>query len=94
MPGSGPRSSSSATRILTGYRKELLASGAGHMDVNATILCGGDQATREKAQTVAADNVKRAIFREGDGWLSADRQHPYLMLDTQEIKTTWHPIGN
>ena len=27
-------------------------------------------------------------------WLATDAQSPYLMMDTQEIKTTWHPIEN
>ena len=80
--------------ILTGRRDDLLTHFASHMDVNAMIVCGADQATRANVQSTAADNVKRAIFRDGDGWLAPDRQHPYLMLDTQEIKTTWHPIGN
>ena len=26
-------------------------------------------------------------------WSSDDAQNPYLIKDTQEIKTTWHPIG-
>ena len=26
-------------------------------------------------------------------WTTDDAQHPYLIRDTQEVKTTWHPIG-
>jgi hypothetical protein len=28
-----------------------------------------------------------------EDWSGADAQSPYFILDTQEIKTTWHPVG-
>ena len=64
------------------------------MDVNAIIYCGDDGDTTREIQELAAGNVKRAILREADGWESTARQSPYTILDTQEIKTTWHPIGS
>lgn len=79
--------------ILTGRRADLLPTLASHMDVNAIVAAGVSEAEREQLQTLAAGNIKRAVFRDGDGWSDPDRQHPYLILDTQEIKTTWHPIG-
>jgi hypothetical protein len=27
-------------------------------------------------------------------WNGESSQNPYLIQDTQEIKTTWHPIGS
>jgi len=44
---------------------------------------------REKS----AVNVKRAVCYDRGDWMAEDAQNPYLILDTQEVKTTWHPIG-
>ena len=38
----------------------------------------------------AALNVKHAIIYSNEDWQKED---PYQILKTQEIKTTWHPIG-
>ena len=27
-------------------------------------------------------------------WSGQEGQSPYLIMDTQEIKTTWHPVEN
>src|SRR5207253_883178 len=79
--------------ILTGERPELLEHFANHMDVNATIYCGDDPKERATIRTKAALNVKRAITYDRHDWSSSDAQSPYFILDTQEVKTTWHPIG-
>ena len=44
--------------------------------------------------TKAGLNVKRAFIYESINWLSEAGQSPYFILDTQEIKTTWHPVEN
>jgi hypothetical protein len=38
--------------------------------------------------------MKRVRFYDQMKWLATDAQSPYLIMDTQEIKTTWHPIEN
>ena len=38
-------------------------------------------------------NVKRAFDYSSINWTNPDSQDPYLIMDCQEIKTTWHPIG-
>jgi acyl-CoA reductase-like NAD-dependent aldehyde dehydrogenase len=76
--------------ILTGYRSELTEFFASHMDVNAIIYCDGGVA--KTVQELAADNIKRVIARDQVDWLR-DAENPYLIRDTQEVKTTWHPIG-
>jgi acyl-CoA reductase-like NAD-dependent aldehyde dehydrogenase len=73
--------------VLTGSRSELASHMASHMDVNALVYCGGAGEELADVQTRAADNVKRVIRRE-----TIDAS-PYHILDTQETKTTWHPIG-
>jgi acyl-CoA reductase-like NAD-dependent aldehyde dehydrogenase len=79
--------------ILTGDRGELIEYFANHMDVNTVIYCGDDVAERKTVQEKSAVNVKRAICYDREDWMAGDAQNPYLILDTQEIKTTWHPIG-
>jgi len=79
--------------LLTGQRTELLEHFASHMDVNTLIYCGNDQAHMTLVQTLAADNIKRVVLRGQARWDDDDSRNPYLIGDTQEIKTTWHPIG-
>jgi hypothetical protein len=26
-------------------------------------------------------------------WFGEEAQSPYMILETQEVKTTWHPVG-
>lgn len=79
--------------ILTGYRDELRGQFASHMDVNAVVYCDGDEDVAGHVQTEAAENMKRVVARTGVDWNKDAAQNPYLIRDTQEVKTTWHPIG-
>lgn len=79
--------------ILTGSRKELLGHFSAHMDVNAVLYCGEDKKEIKTVQENATLNVKRVIIHKEGEWLSEQFQNPYFILDTQEIKTTWHPVG-
>ena len=79
--------------ILTGYRDELTEHFASHMDVNAIVYCDGGKKTARTVQELAADNIKRVVSRAGIDWRQQSSQHPYLIRETQEVKTTWHPIG-
>jgi len=79
--------------ILTGTSKELHTHFSSHMDVNAVIYC---RENKDEQQTVAENssiNVKRSFTWIKD-WNKEENQNPYLILDLQEIKTTWHPIEN
>ena len=78
--------------ILTGFRSELTEFFASHMDVNAVVYCDGGKSVAKTVQELAADNIKRVIARNRVDW-SGDAENPYLIRDTQEVKTTWHPIG-
>ncbi len=79
--------------ILTGFRGELTGQFASHMDVNAIVYCDGGRKVAQSVQDAAADNIKRVIARTKTDWSKPSSQHPYLIRDTQEVKTTWHPIG-
>jgi acyl-CoA reductase-like NAD-dependent aldehyde dehydrogenase len=80
--------------ILTGKVAELVSYFSDHMDVNALIYCEYDPATQKMIQEKAAMNLKRVIFYDKINWLSDNGESPYYIMDTQEIKTTWHPIEN
>jgi acyl-CoA reductase-like NAD-dependent aldehyde dehydrogenase len=77
--------------ILTGRCSELHGHFSNHMDVNAVIACRGTKEERITIQENASINVKRSFMWDND-WSREEHQNPYLILDLQEIKTTWHPI--
>ena len=64
------------------------------MDVNAIVFCDGARKTARTVQELASDHIKRVIARADIDWGGDSAQHPYLIRDTQEVKTTWHPIGS
>ena len=75
--------------ILTGKREELVPEFAKHMDVNALLLCSNQQEERRLVDLESAENLKR-VSLQPDAPLSRD---PYHILNFQEIKTIWHPVG-
>ncbi|MDB5038151.1 MAG: aldehyde dehydrogenase [Bacteriovoracaceae bacterium] len=80
--------------ILTGYRKELLSHFSSHMDVNAVVYAGDSDDEFKTIQQNAVSNLKRIIRFSPKNWYSPECESPYRILDCQETKTTWHPIGN
>lgn len=79
--------------ILTGNSKELHTHFASHMDVNAIIYCRENAAEIKAIAELSSMNVKRSFVWNKD-WFKAENENPYLIMDVQEIKTTWHPIEN
>jgi acyl-CoA reductase-like NAD-dependent aldehyde dehydrogenase len=80
--------------ILTGKVSELSSWFVDHMDVNATIFCENDSDIKKMMQQKSALNLKRIFFYDKVKWNTDQGQSPYFILDTQEIKTTWHPVEN
>jgi acyl-CoA reductase-like NAD-dependent aldehyde dehydrogenase len=72
--------------LMTGFRSELLKPMVAHMDVNAVVVADASQEERTMLETEATCNLKRVVYPK------ADAGSPYAILDTQEVKTTWHPI--
>ncbi len=86
--------SAGVVNILTGKPSELVKYFADHMDVNAMIYCENDVDTKKLIQEKASLNVKRVVLYNKVKWTSDEAETPYFIMDTQEIKTTWHPIEN
>jgi acyl-CoA reductase-like NAD-dependent aldehyde dehydrogenase len=80
--------------ILTGKVAELVSYFADHMDVNSVVFCEDDAGTQKMIQEKAAMNLKRVVLYNKINWVTDGGQSPYFIMDTQEIKTTWHPIEN
>jgi acyl-CoA reductase-like NAD-dependent aldehyde dehydrogenase len=79
--------------ILTGTSQELHAHFSSHMDVNALVYCRNNKDEIKLIGENASLNVKRVFYWDKD-WNKDDSQNPYMILDLQEIKTTWHPVEN
>jgi acyl-CoA reductase-like NAD-dependent aldehyde dehydrogenase len=86
--------SGGVVNILTGKVSELASWFVNHMDVNATIFCENDSEIKKMMQEKSAQNLKRIFFYDKIKWNTEQGQSPYFILDTQEIKTTWHPVEN
>jgi len=87
---------SGVVNILTGRREELREGLASHMDVDAILVCAGAGGAVDDAveiEKLAIHNLKRVRFERRKDWLDASAESPYSILDFQETKTTWHPVG-
>ncbi len=78
--------------LLTGLRGELLKPLVTHMDVNAVVCSAPSPEESVLLGKEAAENMKRVVVPKVSDWNTAEGQSPYFILDTQEVKTTWHPI--
>lgn len=75
--------------ILTGIREELLPFMVNHKDVNAFVASDLSNDDWKTAKEEAVHNLKRIIRRKD---VISGPESPYPILETQEVKTTWHPI--
>ncbi len=75
--------------ILTGKIPELMPWLSGHLDVNAIVVGSLREVEQRSLEELATSNLKRVILPT-----KKDPASPYRILETQEIKTTWHPIEN
>ena len=80
--------------ILTGKPAELASWFVDHMDVNATIYCENNSEIKKMMREKSANNLKRITFYDKINWYADEGQSPYFIMNTQEIKTTWHPVEN
>ncbi len=79
--------------MITGRFEELYPHFASHMDVNAVVVGSGSDEQFSEIKKLAANNVKRVFDRRAEGANAFAARGPYPIMQTQEIKTTWHPVG-
>lgn len=79
--------------ILTGYQSEMIPHLSSHMDLNGVFNANKDADTRKQIDENCALNVKRRRHISDVDWADPDHENPYFIMDFQEIKTTWHPVG-
>ena len=79
--------------ILTGYRAELITHFANHMDVNAIMYSGDNKEEISNIKELSSLNVKRALIYNSIDDMDENTHNAYRIMDVQETKTTWHPIG-
>ena len=77
--------------ILTGRLNELLVPLGSHYELPAIVYAQSDTKTRAELEKLGAAQVRR-VFQWNTDWNKSNSAHPHWILDTQEIKTTWHPI--
>lgn len=80
--------------ILTGNSTELHSHFSTHMDVNALIYYRNNKQEIKTIKENASLNVKRVFIYDKLNVNLEGSQSPYFIADTQETKTTWHPIEN
>ncbi len=86
--------SGGVVNIITGKSEELHSHFSAHMDVNAMVYCRNNKAEIKTIKENASLNVKRVFVYNQINLFSDKAQSPYLIMDAQETKTTWHPIEN
>lgn len=84
---------SGVVNIITGSTSELYTHMASHMDVNSIIYCGSDEKIIKSISELASGNIKRSVFYTKNDLNNEFYESPYIIENTQEVKTTWHPTG-
>lgn len=75
--------------LLSGPHSALYDEASLHRDINALVACSVSPEIEKKLTKNSQANLKRLTLYQED-WNKADAQGPYHILNTQEIKTTWH----
>ncbi|MEX0646623.1 MAG: aldehyde dehydrogenase family protein [Balneolaceae bacterium] len=79
--------------ILTGFRNEMVDPLSSHMDINAVLNAADTKDLRKLIDENASISVKRVVHYSTEDWFDDVHENPYQILEFQEIKTTWHPVG-
>lgn len=75
--------------ILTGQIDELLYHFGTHLDIHTVVFETSDESLISELRQLAATHVLRVINRTPGNVVEG----PYKIMETQEVKTTWHPVG-
>lgn len=83
--------------LLTSVRDELLPWAADHDDVDAIAVWGASPAQAVLVETRGAETIKRVRLYPDHptaAFTAETTQSPWLIADTVEVKTAWHPIAH
>ena len=79
--------------LLTGDRKDMLATFATHEHIRAIVATADREDTITLQQGAAAAVRRVTILAPGQDWFATSHDSPYAIRDVTEAKTIWHPIG-
>jgi acyl-CoA reductase-like NAD-dependent aldehyde dehydrogenase len=79
--------------VLTGYRSEMIESLSSHKNVNGILNGVSDKEFRKLIDENASINIKRVYHLQTENYADRASENPYLIINFQETKTTWHPVG-
>ncbi len=79
--------------LLTGDRKDMLATFANHEHIRAVAATASKEEATALQQGASASVKRVKILSPGTDWYSANHDSPYPIRDFTEAKTVWHPIG-
>lgn len=82
---------SGTVNLLSGSIDELKDQFATHTEINALIYAGTSNKILQNLKSLCTTNLKR-FFQWDLEWADERSENPYLIMDLQETKTTWHPI--
>ena len=79
--------------LLTGDRKDMLATFATHEHMRAVVAVAGPEDATALQQGAAAAVRRITLLAPKQDWFAAGFDSPYAIRDVTEAKTIWHPIG-
>jgi acyl-CoA reductase-like NAD-dependent aldehyde dehydrogenase len=78
--------------LLTGKLPDMLSHIASHKDIQSVLYCRNNKDELTALESGSVANLKRIIHAHYNNWHDKEAETPYHLLDTLEVKTTWHPI--
>lgn len=75
--------------LLSGRHEDLDEESSLHRDVNALVVTTAAPVRQQVLEKNCSVNVKRFVSY-AENWEAMEAQGPYYILNTQEMKTTWH----
>ena len=79
--------------LLTGDRKDMLATFATHEHMRAVVAVAGPEDAIALQQGAAAAVRRITLLAPKQDWFAASFDSPYAIREVTEAKTIWHPIG-
>ena len=79
--------------ILTQHDYNLLNVFSTHLTLKGLVYYNLDLELKKKLKTYAAESIKILVDQGDLDWFSEKALDPHLILNLQQVKTLWYPIG-